>query len=147
MSCQSLDTPVWAWAQSTSVTMDALTLGHETANWVIAATRKLDKLGRLGPNWDSYGGLPLSPESRSVVVAVLRWLEREDLPTPAVVLGSAGNVQFEWRGKGKELDVDIRGGNQVEFMKLTPSGRIEEGQVSKNLEGRLRDLSQWFLHG
>lgn len=67
-----------------------------TADWVLEAVTRLEALGALQHGWDSYGGHPLSPEARAVTVRALRWLDKEDLPTPSVVLGSGGTVQ--WNG-------------------------------------------------
>src|SRR5436309_3527474 len=63
--------------------------------WVLEAARKLEAIGSLPPGWDSYGGQSLQPRAKEITVRALRCLEAVDLPTPSVVLGSAGTVQLE----------------------------------------------------
>src|SRR5690349_11563062 len=61
-----------------------------TAGWVIDAAKKLEALASLRQGWDSYGGDPLKPEAKDFTVRAISWLVNQDLPTPAVVLGSGG---------------------------------------------------------
>src|SRR5712691_9273818 len=84
----------------TTITGGNLLLRGTTAPWVIDAAKKLEALGRLPTGWDSYGGLPLDSDAKNLTVSALGWLEDKNLPVPAVVLGSAGTVQLEWRVKG-----------------------------------------------
>jgi hypothetical protein len=124
---------------------DALDLSGDTADWVVEAAKKLEALGRFRTGWDSYGGLPLQRGAKRLTRDVLGWLRKDDLPVPAVVLGSGGSVQLEWRAKEKELEVELRDNNTIEFVKVSPTGDIEEGQAAADLPGQLRDLTDWFL--
>jgi hypothetical protein len=131
-----------------STTSDGfLTLTETTAAWVFDAAKKLEALGKLQRGWDSYGGLPLSPTSRKLTLNVLGWLASNDLPTPAVVLGSAGDVHLEWRTRGRELEVDLGNGDKIEFVKVYPNGNIEEGEHEANSPEELRGLTCWLMHG
>lgn len=123
----------------------AIDLSGATAAWVIEAAKKLDRLGRFRADWDSYGGLPLKPSAKNLTLRVLEWLRKDELPVPAVVLGSGGTVQLEWKAKGKELEVELRDNDTIEFVKVSPSGNIEEGETSVNLSGKLHDLTSWLL--
>lgn len=123
----------------------AIDLSGATAAWVVEAAKKLDRLGRFRVGWDSYGGLPLKPSAQNLTLQVLDWLREDELPVPAVVLGSGGTVQLEWKAKGKELEVELRDNDSIEFVKVSPSGTIEEGETSVNLSGKLHDLTSWLL--
>ena len=127
----------------TAVTSVSLNL-QASAPWVIAAARKLERLGTLPQDWDSYGGLPLKAGAREITVRVLGWLQREDLPIPAVVLGSAGTVQLEWRCGGKELEVDLGDGREIDFVTIDSQGQIEEGQARTDDEEKIRTLTHWL---
>jgi hypothetical protein len=122
----------------------ALNLSGDTAGWVIEAAKKLESLGRFRKDWDSYGGLPLKRGANHLTLNVLRWLRTDELPVPSVVLGSGGTVQLEWRAKGKELEIELRDNDTIEFVKIFPSGDIEEGEAASDLSGKLRDLTLWF---
>ncbi len=131
----------------TTITGGNLLLRGTTAPWVIDAAKKLEALGRLPTGWDSYGGLPLDSHAKTLTVSALGWLEDKNLPVPAVVLGSAGTVQLEWRVKGRELEIELGKNETVEFVKLAPEGVVEEGEEKTNLPQRLRSLTWWLLYG
>ncbi len=132
-------------AYSATTLAGSLNLNVYTAGWVFEATRKLEALRRLRAGWDSYAGLPLKPEARNFTVRILGWLGREELPVPAVVLGSGGTIQLEWRAKGKELDVELRDNDTIEYVKASPGGEIEEGEAGPNLPAKLQHLAGWLL--
>jgi hypothetical protein len=138
--CTSGDAP-------TTTTADSLYFSASTADWVFQAARKLDKLARLEENWDSHRGLPLQSQARHLTVEVLDCLKRVPLPTPAVVLGSGGTVHLEWRRRGKELELGMGGQTGIEYLKVYPQGRVEEGEETGNLRSRVRDLTLWLLEG
>lgn len=117
----------------------------ETQEWVGQAARKLEVIGTLRYDWDSYGGSPLKPQARAFTFTVLRWLSREDLPTPEVGLASNGTVQLEWRVGGKELDVGIGEGDQIEFVTVDVLGQIVEGREDSAPGVKLRDLTHWLM--
>jgi len=133
--------------EETAVTSGTLVLSGSSAPWVIDAAKKLEALGKLPAGWDSYGGLPLDSTANKLTVSALGWLEDKNLPVPAVVLGSGGTVQLEWRARGKELEVELREDATIDFVKVHANGEIEEGNEKVNLPQRLRGLTWWFLHG
>ena len=114
-------------------------------DWVLQAARKLEVIGRLKYNWDSYGALPLNTQARQFTVQVLRWLGDEDLPPPAVVLESDGTIQMEWRAKGKELDVGLVNGDRIEYVKVDANGDVGEGAEQIRPVSKLRELTGWLM--
>jgi hypothetical protein len=131
---------------SGATSTDTIDLSGDTASWVFEAAKKLEALGRFHTGWDSYGGLSLRHGAKHLALQVLGWLRRDELPIPAVVLGSAGNVQLEWRAKGKELEVELRDNGTIEYVKVSPAGEIEEGEAASDLSRKLRDLADWLRH-
>ena len=123
----------------------SIDLSDQTAGWVLEAAAKLEALGRFQPGWDSYSGLPLQRSAKDLTVRTLRWLRSDELPVPAVVLGSGGTVQLEWRTNDKELEVELRDNNTIEYVKVSSGGAIEEGEVTADLSAKLHDLSRWLL--
>jgi hypothetical protein len=135
----------WEPALRGSASSESLSL-RRSAEWVFEAAKKLEALGRLQKGWDSYGGSGLKPAAKHFTVCVLGWLDQEELPTPAVVLGSGGTIQLEWRSRGRELDLDLGEGEGVVFVKVDPQGNIAEGHAS-NLPEDLQTLTRWLIHG
>ena len=123
-----------------------LILYGRSAPWVIEAAKKLDAIGRLSVGWDSYGGASLDVEAKKMTANALGWLGGNNLPVPAVVLGSSGTVQLEWRANGRELEIEL-GKNRIEFLRVDLDGSTEEGEERGDLPHKLRGLTWWFLHG
>ena len=115
------------------------------ASWVAEAQRKLDQLRRLPRGWDSHDGLPLQPEIGTAAQHVLDRLRDQDLPIPAVVLGSGGTVQLEWRQGGKELELEIEGPDSCTFLRVYPDGHMEEGTIQDDLASGVRRLTRWLM--
>ena len=134
--------------QSSATTLaDMINLSGE-AEWVVEAAKELEAIGRLRAGWDSYGGLPLNAQVKRFVVRVLGWLGTDPLPVPAVVLCSPGTVQLEWRTRsGRELEVELKEGDAIEYVKVSPQGHVEGGLAVRNVLGELRNLTDWLRHG
>lgn len=132
------------YSEDSSLSM--INLSGDTADWVIEAAKKLEALARFRKGWDSYGGLPLKPRAKELTLQVLRWLRKDELPVPAVALVSGGTVQLEWRIKEKELEVELRDNDTIEFVKVNSDGGIEEGEAEKDLSSELHNLTSWLLH-
>lgn len=132
---------------SGATSTDTIDLSGDTASWVVEAAKKLEALGRFQTGWDSYDGLPLRPGAKRLTLQVLGWLRKDELPIAAVVLGSAGTVQLEWCAKGKELEIELRDNDIIEYVKMLPNGEIEEGEAASDLSEKLLDLTGWLLHG
>lgn len=133
--------------EQAAITSGSLVLTGSTASWVMDAAKKLETIGRLPAGWDSYGGLQLDPNAKKLTVWVLGWLGGRELPVPAVVLGSAGTVQLEWRARGRELEIELGKDNSIEFLKVHPTGDMEEGEARVDLPQKLRGLTWWLLYG
>ena len=115
--------------------------------WLLATFQKLQEVAQLKKGWDSYGGLPLRQDIRIFAVELLRCIEGKDLQTPAVVLGSAGNVQFEWSSGGRELEIEVVSPNAFEYLKIFPNGEMEEGEVAFEFRDQLQQLMHWLKTG
>lgn len=128
-----------------ALTTSALALDADTAPWVFEATRRLESLEHLHRNWDSYGGLPLSPQARLITFDALGWLKMRDLPIPSVVLGADGTVHLEWRSRtGRELEVGFGIGGRLEYAKTNTQGDIEEGEADAQIRENLCVLTEWL---
>ena len=127
-----------------AVTTVSLNLA-QAARWVQVAAYKLESLGEHQVGWDSHGGLPLTSEARNITVMAIGWIDQEELPVPAVVLGSAGTVQLEWRLKNNKLEVDLGNGQEIEYFMRDSQGGIVEGQSGSDFGTKLRGLVRKFM--
>jgi hypothetical protein len=85
------------------------------ASWLPEAKRLLIELSELPPNWDSYGGKPLSPAMRAEASALLEQIAEPGLPMPAIVPTTDGSIQFEWHERDIDLELRIRSQSLAEL--------------------------------
>ena len=93
------------------------------------AFERLGELTRLGPNWDSYGAEPISPQAialaRQFLTAVAErfaaWAGDRVHPYVIVPLANGG-VQLEWRGPGGDLEVEIGPAGDFAYLLITGQG-------------------------
>jgi hypothetical protein len=112
-------------------------LAPGAANALQQTLRLLAELGRLEPDWDTYGSEPPTKEAiaaaRHLIEEVQRGLQGTEagLSLPfAVVPLSGGGVQIEWRGENDSIEVEI--GPRGEWGYLLARGA---GPVRKFEEG------------
>lgn len=91
---------------------------------------RLAEFAALGPDWDSYGGLPTSPRAVSaateLLILVADRLAHRDPPSilPYAVAPIAdGGVQVEWRGPRHEIEVEIGSGGGVGYLLIEQQGQ------------------------
>lgn len=73
-----------------------------------------DKLA-LAPDWDTYGGRGVSINAARAAVSWFLDVFQEGLPTPSIVPGSDGSIQFEWHARGIDLEVRFEPSGVTEF--------------------------------
>jgi hypothetical protein len=83
--------------------------------WLRDAKRKLAELSSLPPNWDSYGGRPLSPEMHLAAGRLIAQIAEPGLPMPAIVPTSDGSIQLEWHERDIDLELRLRTPSLYEF--------------------------------
>jgi len=76
--------------------------------WLEEAADDLWQLLQLKRGWDTYGAVPLSGEVAKAVIRILRRLEEDGAPRPALVPTPSGGVQLEWFGNGVELQLEVQ---------------------------------------
>lgn len=95
--------------------------------WVQLALTSIKDIANLPPNWDGYGSPPLSQKAYQYAVAILKSLTGDDLPQPSIVPISGGGMQFEWRHKGRELELEIDPeSDEMVYLKVHEDFTMEE---------------------
>jgi len=82
-------------------------------DWILSAIQSMGKLLELGPDWDTYGGSPVSPR---ILVAAIQWLFElfsDEMPEPSVVPTSRGGLQLEWHTRGIDLEVEFLSATRI----------------------------------
>jgi hypothetical protein len=111
------------------------------------ALDRLAQLAQLGPDWDSYGGVPPSAEAiataRQLVLGAGELLAdtvgQRALPYAVAPLAD-GCVQLTWRGRFDEIEVEIGPRDSIGYLLIRRQGddeTFDEGErvsASKALE-------------
>ena len=115
--------------------------------WVREVCDRLDCLGELPANWDSYGAAPPDPASIKVAKLLLHEIGKVvGVERPDVGLSPAGNVALSWElaGGKRNLNVEILGTGKFRF------AYWNEGDESEDCEATTRNpndiatiLTQW----
>jgi len=75
--------------------------------WIIPILEDICKLDLLPQNWDSYGAVPIGPETAlKAMILVINLLSPND-PTPLIVPTRNGGIQLEWHDGGIDLEVEL----------------------------------------
>lgn len=85
---------------------------------------RLDKIERLGHNWDSYGARPPAPAAvhslRQLIEAAYWQLEGAANAVPYTVAPLVdGGMQAEWRGPGGALEVEVSPARTLGYLLVT----------------------------
>ncbi len=93
--------------------------------WLDEAQRRLEELKGFRQDWDSYGGLPITPRSIESVRKYLTHLAA-DTPRALMVPTSQGGVSLEWITDQDHVD-SFRWLRDPENLSIefTPEGEIE----------------------
>lgn len=91
----------------------AVEIVFEPPTWVEPTVRSLERLLRLGPDWDTYGGSPVDPKCVAAALELASRTFRDDTPIPSVVPTSRGGIQFEWHTGGADLEIEFLSATRV----------------------------------
>ena len=108
-----------------SLGIETRVVGAETS----MSFERLDALGALADNWDSYGGAPPTSISLQVARSLLSRLgQRHRIPLGRDVNPyhiaplPSGGVQLEWTGALKDIEVEVGPGGGLAFLLIDRSG-------------------------
>ena len=108
--------------------------------------RELDRLGKLEPNWDAEGALPIDPAVIDAARTLISRLPDNLASTPAVVPMRKGNLQFEWNDGRRSLELEIEDSKTIHYLKWDSGEGIEEEDLIPidNIDGAV-SLIRWFM--
>ena len=97
------------------------------------ALRRLAELSQLEEDWDSYGGLPPTPEALRAAKRLLTRILPRNGPVPgrgtdpdAVLPFPNGGVQIVWERDAEELQVDVGPTGDLGYLWIRQSGGHRE---------------------
>ncbi len=119
---------VGAIAGSTSpFKLHRLTIGEPEAAWRKPLFDRLQHLIRLDNGWDGYKGLPVSLENAAFALRMLDALCGPETESPQIVPGTSGDLHIEWHTLSGDLELWVRGPNNVHAWRCLVDGD-EDGE-------------------
>ncbi len=88
---------------------------------------RLDVLCRLEAGWDGYVAPPVSFSNAHFALSMLASAWPPDAPPPQIVPGSSGDLQVEWHSDTTDIELHVRGPNDVVAWRFT-EGAGEDGE-------------------
>ncbi len=113
--------------------------------WLGSSEGRLDHLMGLSENWDGYGGVPISEETRTAVLKLLYNVLSPNDTLPSLVPGSDGAVNVEWHRPGLtfEVEVEASGWLGAYYLDEESGGEEWEGDY-RDIEPRIGDFISRF---
>jgi hypothetical protein len=81
--------------------------------WREAVINQLNDLVVIEQGWDGYKGKPVTFENAYFALRMLEASCGVEAPVPQIVPGAAGDLQVEWHIGSTDIELDIRGPNDV----------------------------------
>jgi hypothetical protein len=94
---------------------------HNAGPWVQAVTDQCERLIRLPPGWDGYRAPPVSLTNAAFAISMLASICPDTSPVPDIVPGNRGDLQAEWHIRGYDIELHVRGPNDVDAWRRSPS--------------------------
>ena len=100
------------------------------SEWQATAKSRLEDLIRLNEGWDGYLAFPVSFDNAMFAYQMLDSIARPETPPPQIVPGPSGDLQIEWHLAQGDIELWVRGPNNVHAWRSTVDGRDEEIELS-----------------
>ena len=97
-----------------------------TANsWTGVVTDRLQQLIRLPIGWDGYRGHPVDFVNAVFALEVLKVICGPETDAPQIVPGPEGDLQIEWHTLQGDLELHVKGPNDVHAWHAVAGGDVE----------------------
>ena len=107
-----------------------------TTSWLTGVRDEIRSYLELGPDWDSYDGMPARKRIVDAAVLIAEMMARYGFSRPVVCPEPSGGVLLEWEDSGRALAVDLDGNEGISFAYESP-GEPESAGDFRNLVGLL----------
>jgi len=116
-------------------------------NHIISVIGRLDELCRLEAGWDGYVAPPVSFSNANFALSVLASACPPNGPAPQIVPGSDGDLQLEWHSDIADIELHIRGPNNVRAWRFIQGGADDGEEIDLTTDfgvvaGWLAELSE-----
>lgn len=105
--------------------------------------KRLEELIGLERGWDGYAGSPVSFVNATFTLSMLKSICDSQTLAPQIVPGSSGDLQVEWHTLRGDVELHVRGPNDVHAWRAKSDGSEEELPLTNDFSeivGWLKEL-------
>ena len=103
-----------------------LTSEAPAPSWISKIAQRLEELGNLPENWDSYGAPSIDASVIQAAMDALDSVRDLEIPAPQVTPTARGGIQFEWNLTHFEAELEFVNIHRAEWWACDPQSDAEE---------------------
>jgi hypothetical protein len=103
----------WRIVKPGSLSPQRVTISEVEGQWQASVKQRLEELIRLEEGWDGYTAFPVSFDNAMFAFRMLESICRPDTLAPQIVPGPSGDLQIEWHTHEGDIELWVRGPNNV----------------------------------
>lgn len=89
---------------------------------------------------------PLTKDAVKHARSIAHLIERRHFPMPFVFPTEIGGIQFEWKGDGRDLNLEVPPqGERLSFLKIVDGEPTREGEITADIEREVSGLLDWLV--
>ena len=100
--------------------------------WLDGVKARFNELVQMRSGWDGYQGAPVSFVNANFALRMLEAVCGENAPMPQIVPGPDGDLQIEWHTIGADIELHVRGPNDVHAWRLVNGAADGQERVLSN---------------
>lgn len=116
-------------------------INENLSPWGNEITDRLEYLIRLEPGWDGYQAKPVNFVNANFALQMLNNICGMDTPAPQIVPGSAGDLQIEWHTQQGDIEIHVKGPNNVHAWRAMTGGDSDGEEIP--LTNDFVVIAQW----
>lgn len=111
------------------------------SDWTEEVTDRLETLIRLPVGWDGYRGKPTSFVNANFALQMLNNICGLETRAPQIVPGVAGDVQVEWHSLKGDIELHVKGPNNVHAWRAVTGGDPDGEDLDLTVDFSI--VAQW----
>lgn len=100
--------------------------------WLESVKARFNELVQMRVGWDGYRGVPVSFVNANFALRMLEAVCDANAPAPQIVPGSNGDLQIEWHTFSADIELHVRGPNDVHAWRSLGGGDTVERRLSND---------------
>jgi hypothetical protein len=110
------------------------------------ATSAFESISVLERSATPLTGTPITKDAAKHGRSIAHLIERRHFPMPFVFPTEIGGIQFEWKGDGRELNLEVLPeGERFSFLKIVDGEPAQEGEITADFEREVSCLLDWLV--